>query len=55
MAPTSASSHTTCFRYLDERVFTFNSRHLTDLGRFSAALSGIAGRQLTYAALTAAD
>ena len=40
------------FRYLDERVFTFNTRDLTDLGRFSVALSQISGRRLTYAALT---
>jgi transposase-like protein len=43
------------FRYLDERVLTYNERDLSDLGRFSAALGGIAGRRLTYAALTPAD
>jgi transposase-like protein len=42
------------FRYLDERVFTYNERYLTDLGRFSAVLGSIAGRRLTYAMLTAA-
>ena len=36
------------FRYLDERVFTFNARTLTDLGRFSLVLSRVAGRRLTY-------
>ncbi len=41
------------FRYLDERVFTFNERGLTDLGRFSTVLASIADRRLTYAALTA--
>jgi hypothetical protein len=41
------------FRYLDERVFTFKERDLTDLGRFSALLGSIADRWLTYAALTA--
>lgn len=41
------------FRYLDERVFTFNERDLTDLGRFSAVLGAISDRRLTYAALTA--
>jgi transposase-like protein len=41
------------FRYLDERVFTFNERHLTDLGRFTTVLGLIADRRLTYSALTA--
>jgi len=40
------------FRYLDERVFTFNQRELSDLGRFAAVLSLAAGRRLTYAELT---
>jgi len=40
------------FRYLDERVFTFNQRDLTDLGRFTAVLSLASGRRLTYAELT---
>jgi transposase-like protein len=40
------------FRYLDERVFTFNTRDLTDLGRFAAALGSIGDRRLTYKALT---
>ena len=40
------------FRYLDERMFTFNERDLDDLGRFLALLSTIAGRRVTYAALT---
>jgi transposase-like protein len=43
------------FRYLDERVFTFNERNLTDLGRFTAVLGSISNRRLTYAALTASD
>ncbi len=43
------------FRYLDERVFTFNERDLTDLGRFSAVLGAISDRRLTYAALTASS
>jgi transposase-like protein len=42
------------FRYVDERTFTFNERHLTDLGRFSLVLSRVAGRRLTYATLTGA-
>lgn len=40
------------FRYLDERVFTFNLREETDYGRFTAVLGAIAGRRLTYQALT---
>ncbi|MHB8490643.1 MAG: IS1595 family transposase [Solirubrobacteraceae bacterium] len=43
------------FRYLDERVFTYNMRDLTDHGRFALVLSGIADRRLTYAGLTGAD
>jgi transposase-like protein len=40
------------FRYIDERVFTFNLRDLTDLGRFTMVLQQVSGRRLTYAALT---
>jgi transposase-like protein len=40
------------FRYLDERVFTFNQRELDDLGRFQAVLHRIADRRLTYAQVT---
>jgi transposase-like protein len=40
------------FRYLDERMFTFNTRDLTDLGRFSIVLGQIAGKRLTFAQLT---
>ena len=40
------------FRYLDERAFTFNERHLSDLGRFEMVLRAISGRRLTYAQLT---
>ena len=40
------------FRYVDERVFTFNERDLTDLGRFTLALNQISGRRLTYSGLT---
>jgi transposase-like protein len=40
------------FRYLDERMFTFNLRDLTDLGRFTAVLQACAGRRLTYLELT---
>lgn len=40
------------FRYLDERVFTFNERDRTDYGRFDALVGAIAGRRLTYAEVT---
>lgn len=40
------------FRYLDERVFTFNLRELTDYARFETVLRAAAGRRLTYAELT---
>jgi transposase-like protein len=40
------------FRYLDERVFTFNLRDRTDYGRFEAVLSATTGRRLTYAEVT---
>jgi transposase-like protein len=41
------------FRYLDERVFTYNKRDLTDFGRFVSVLGQTAGRRLTYEGLTA--
>lgn len=40
------------FRYVDERIFTYNLRDLTDLGRFSALLSTVADRRLRYSELT---
>lgn len=40
------------FRYLDERVFTYNLRDLSDYGRFEAVLRAAAGRRLTYAEVT---
>ena len=40
------------FRYIDERVFTFNMRDLNDLGRFTVLLQQVSGRRLTYAELT---
>jgi hypothetical protein len=40
------------FRYLDERVFTFNMRDLTDYARFETVLRACAGRRLTYLELT---
>jgi transposase-like protein len=40
------------FRYLDERVFTFNMRELNDFQRFETVLGCAAGRRLTYDGLT---
>lgn len=40
------------FRYLDERMFTFNERHRDDQGRFLAVLATVSGRRLSYAELT---
>jgi transposase-like protein len=40
-------------RYLSEQVFRFNHRNgWNDLGRFHLAMSGVAGKRLTYAELT---
>jgi hypothetical protein len=36
------------FRYLDEQVFRFNHRKLTDSERFSLAVSGIIGKRMLY-------
>ena len=41
------------FRYLDERVFTYNKRELDDFGRFATVLRAVAGRRITYAKLIA--
>jgi hypothetical protein len=40
------------FRYLDERVLTFNLRELDDYGRFESVLRAGIGRRLTWAELT---
>jgi hypothetical protein len=40
------------FRYLDEEAFRFNERFGTDQDRFMLALSGIAGKRLTFAEVT---
>lgn len=41
------------FRYLDEQTFRYNNRkHIDDSGRFTLALSKIAGKRLTYCQLT---
>jgi transposase-like protein len=42
------------FRYLDEQTFRFNNRReMNDADRFSAVVTGIVGRRLDYATLTA--
>jgi transposase-like protein len=43
------------FRYLDERVFTYNLRDRTDAERFSAVLGAVTGLRLTYAEVTGQD
>ncbi|HVT57178.1 MAG TPA: IS1595 family transposase [Thermoanaerobaculia bacterium] len=43
------------FRYLDEQVFRFNSRKMTDGLRFLRAAAGIIGKRLTYSELTGAE
>ena len=41
------------FRYLDEQTFRYNNRKdMNDLGRFTLALSRIAGKRVTYNQLT---
>ncbi len=40
------------FRYLDEQVFRFNNRKTHDGSRFVGAMSGFAGKRLTYKQLT---
>lgn len=39
------------FRYVDEQVFRFNERSLTDSQRFIEVMSRVVGRRLTYAEL----
>jgi transposase-like protein len=43
------------FRYLDEQVFRFNNRKVSDAIRFAIALKGVLGKRLTYAALTGSE
>lgn len=43
------------FRYLDEQVYRFNNRKLSDAGRFLYAAASIFGKRLTYTALTGKD
>ena len=41
------------FRYLDEQAFRYNNRkEMNDSDRFSAVLSQVAGKLLTYAEVT---
>ena len=43
------------FRYLDEQIFRFNNRELTDQGRFLALVRSVVDKRLTYKQLTGAD
>ena len=44
------------FRYLDEQSFRYNNRkEMDDFGRFTLALSRVAGKRLTYSHLTGKD
>ncbi|MBK5293326.1 MAG: IS1595 family transposase [Acidobacteriia bacterium] len=40
------------FRYLDEQVYRFNNRRMTDAERFDLAVKGIVGKRLTFDQLT---
>src|SRR5271157_4628049 len=40
------------FRYLDEQVYRFNNRRMTDAERFDLAVTGIVGKRLTFDELT---
>lgn len=40
------------FRYLDERMYAFNNREASDLGRFAGVLSAVSGRRLTWVEVT---
>jgi transposase-like protein len=40
------------FRYLDEQVYRFNNRKMTDAERFDLTVKGIVGRRLTFDQLT---
>jgi hypothetical protein len=40
------------FRYLDEQAYRFNNRKMTDAERFSAAVTGMVGKRLTFDQLT---
>ncbi len=38
--------------YVDEQAWRFNNRELNDAERFSAAVSGVVGKRITFSALT---
>jgi len=40
------------FRYLDEQVYRFNNRRMTDAERFDLAVKGIVGKRITFDQLT---
>lgn len=40
------------FRYLDERMYAFNQRDKTDLGRFLGVLGAVSGRRITWLEVT---
>jgi hypothetical protein len=40
------------FRYLDEQVYRFNNRKMTDAERFDIAVKGTVGKRLTLDQLT---
>jgi hypothetical protein len=40
------------FRYLDQQAFRFNNAKLTAGERFSAAISGVVGKRVTFDVLT---
>jgi transposase-like protein len=40
------------FRYLDEQVYRYNNRRMTDAERFDIAVKGIVGKRLTFDELT---
>jgi hypothetical protein len=43
------------FRYLDEQTFRFNKRLGSDYTRFLEVMLSIAGKRLTFKALTASE
>jgi hypothetical protein len=40
------------FRYIDERVFTYNQREADDLTRFATVVEAVGGRRLTWEQVT---
>lgn len=43
------------FRYLDEQIYRYNERRLSDAERFAGVLGRITGKRLTYDVLTAQE